>query len=229
MNDCRSDASDRGPPFVPWSDRQVPCAAPEDTLRLIHDRLRRRRSVRAFSARSVSRETIEWIVRCATTAPSGANRQPWRFVAVRDPQLKRRIRLAAEDVERSFYEKRASDRWLADLEPLGTGAGKRFLEEAPWILAVFKLVRGDDGGPVYYPDESVGIAVGLLISALHEAGLATLPYTPSPMGFLGAILGRPPNERPFLVLPIGYPPEDSLVPEAAARRRPLDEVLVIHD
>jgi nitroreductase len=214
---------------VPYDDRYDPGAPPEVAGRALYDCLRRRRSIREFSQRPVSREAIEWLIRCAGSAPSGANRQPWRFACVSDRRLKRAIRDGAEREERRFYERRASQRWLHDLEPLGTGATKEFLEVAPWLVVVFKRVRDDDGGPVYYPDESVGIAVGILIAAAHQAGLATLPYTPSPMGFLTEILGRPEHERPYLLIPVGYPADGCRVPATAFERRPLEEVSTFHE
>jgi nitroreductase len=178
-----------------------------------------------FSDRPVSRETIEWLVRIACTAPSGANKQPWRFVCVQDPELKKRIRLGAEEEEREFYSQRASDAWLADLELLGTDAHKEFLEVAPWLIAVFRLSRSDDGSNVYYSQESVGIAVGMLLAAAQLAGLATLTHTPSPMRFLAEILGRPKHEHPFALIPVGYPAEGCTVPKAALARKSLDEVM----
>lgn len=182
-----------------------------------------------FSDRPVSRETIERCVLAAGTAPSGANKQPWRFVAVDDPAIKREIRIAAEAEEREFYSRRATPEWLADLAPLGTDERKPFLEVAPWILVVFKLIKTDPDRsgrhhPVYYASESVGLAAGLLITALHHAGLATLTHTPSPMGFLGKILRRPDHERPFLLIPAGYPADDCVVPDI--ERKPLQEILV---
>jgi nitroreductase len=184
----------------------------------------RRRTVRAFDSRPVARELIEECIAAAGTAPSGANQQPWHFVAVSDPTVKQRIRVAAEEEERQFYERRATDEWLAALEPLGTDWQKPFLETAPWLIAIFaqKWGRAADGRRVkhYYPTESVGIATGILITALHTAGLATLTHTPSPMGFLNEILGRPADaERPFLLLVVGQPAEGARVP--AIERRPL--------
>jgi iodotyrosine deiodinase len=212
--------------FVPYLDRHVPGVPAADAARAFCEVMARRRSVRAFSDRPVSRETIEWIVRTAASAPSGANKQPWRFVCVADPALKRRIRVAAEAEERAFYERRAPADWLRDLEPLGTDPDKAFLEVAPWLVVVFRLSRGDDGGRVYYSTESVGIAAGFLLAAAHHAGLATLTHTPSPMGFLREVLGRPRHEVPFLLVPVGYPADDCLVPRAAFARKPLEEVLV---
>jgi iodotyrosine deiodinase len=214
------------PEFVPYTDRYVPDAAPERAAEQFYDVMRRRRSVREFTDRAVSRETIEWVVRTATSAPNGANKQPWRFVAVQDPALKREIRLAAEEEEREFYERRASERWLADLAPLGTDEDKGYLEVAPWLIVVFRLVRADDGSQVYYSDESVGIATGFLLAAAHHAGLATLTHTPSPMKFLSQVLGRPDNERAYMLIPVGYPTDDCTVPAHALPRRPLDEVLI---
>ncbi|MFM1822040.1 MAG: hypothetical protein RI967_306 [Planctomycetota bacterium] len=190
-----------------------------------------RRSVREFAPTPVPREVIEACVAAAATAPSGANKQPWRFVAVSDPAIKREIRIGAEAEERRFYEGRANDEWLADLGPLATAWEKPYLEAAPWLVVLFKLMRddraADDGRvteQVYYVNESVGIAAGMFIAAVHRAGLATLTHTPSPMQFLTTILRRPSYERPFLLLPVGYPAEGCTVP--AIERKPLGEVLV---
>ena len=191
-----------------------------------HADLRRRRTVRDFSSREVSREVIEDCLRAAGTAPSGANLQPWHFVVVSDAELKSRIRRAAEDEEREFYHRRAPQEWLAALAPLGTDEHKPFLETAPYLIAVFAQSHGrlDDGRTVkhYYAQESVGIATGFLIAALHHAGLATLTHTPSPMGFLNELLGRPANERPFLLLVVGHPAEGATVPRITKKR--LDEI-----
>ena len=216
-----------GPELVPLPERHDPGIAPEAAARAFCEAMQKRRSIREFSDRPVSRETIEWIVRAAHSAPSGANKQPWRFVCVQDAETKRKIRLGAEAEEREFYERRANDEWLADLSPLGTDAEKPFLEIAPWLVVVFQLTKGDDGGQVYYLKESVGIACGMLLTAAHLAGLATLTHTPSPMAFLNDILDRPKHERPFLLIPIGYPAEHCTVPRAAMQRRPLDEVMVV--
>jgi len=214
------------PEFVPYTDRYAPGESPEEAAGRFHDAMRRRRSVRSFSDRPVSRAVIEQIVRTATSAPNGANKQPWRFVAVSDPELKREIRLAAEEEEREFYARRASERWLEDLAPLGTDENKEYLEIAPWLIVVFRLVKADDGSQVYYSDESVGIATGFLLAAAHMAGLATLTHTPSPMKFLAEVLGRPDNERAYMLVPVGYPTDDCTVPAHALPRRPLDEVLI---
>jgi nitroreductase len=192
-----------------------------------HDELRRRRSVRHFAPDPIPRELIELAIRTAASAPSGANRQPWRFVATADQQVKRAIRIAAEREERKSYESRMPPEWLEALEPLGTGWKKPYLETAPWIVVVFEEVHGlrEDGSQRrnYYVKESVGIACGLFVSAVHHMGLATLTHTPSPMGFLREILGRPGHERPFMLFPVGYPAADAVVPDI--ERKPLDEVL----
>lgn len=200
------------PEMVPYPDRHLPAVSPDEAAAAFHDVLRRRRSVRMFSDRPVDVSTIEWLVRCAHTAPSGANKQPWRFVCVRDPAVKARIREAAEAEERAFYAQRANDAWLADLAPLGTDEHKEFLTTAPWLVVVFQMTHTDDGGQVYYLKESVGIACGLFLAAAQLAGLATLTHTPSPMGFLNRILGRPESEKPFLLLVVGYPDEAARVP-----------------
>jgi nitroreductase len=179
--------------------------------------------VRDFSNRAVPRNVIEACIAAAGTAPSGANQQPWHFVAVSDAAIKHQIKVAAEEEERAFYGGRASEEWLSALEPLGTDAQKPFLVTAPWLIAIFGESYGvaEDGSQVkhYYVQESVGIATGVLITALHHAGLATLTHTPSPMGFLNTILGRPSYERPFLLLVAGYPEVGAQVPDIA--RKPL--------
>lgn len=199
-----------------------PIAGPEAEARAFYERMKLRRTVRMFSDKPVSRETIEWCIRAAGTAPSGANKQPWRFVAVSDPDVKHRIRLAAEAEERAFYAERATERWLKDLAPLGTDASKPFLDIAPWLVVVFALKHDDDGGQVYYVNESVGIAVGLFLTACHHAGLATLTHTPSPMGFLRDVLKRPAHERAYVLIPVGHPTEDCVVPKIA--RKGLDDI-----
>jgi iodotyrosine deiodinase len=192
------------------------------------DSLRRRRSVREFSPDKVPRPLIEIAIATAATAPSGANRQPWHFVAVSDPATKSEIRRAAEAEEREFYEGgRATEEWLEALAPLGTDWRKPFLETAPWLVAVFKEIHGvaGDGSKItnYYVNESVGIACGLFINAIHHMGLVTLTHTPQPMRFLNEILGRPTHERPFILFPVGYPADGCRVPDIA--KKPLDEVL----
>jgi nitroreductase len=207
-------------PLTPFAPRE----SPEHAARAFYEILRLRRTVRDFSDRPVSFETIEWVLRSAGSAPSGANKQPWRFVAVQDPAVKKQIRQAAEAEEREFYERRAPPEWLADLAPLGTDPSKPFLETAPWLIVVFKLMKTDEGGHVYYVNESLGIACGMLLAAAHFAGLATLTHTPSPMGFLAKVLNRPEHERPFLLIPIGYPAEGCRVPDI--QRKGLEEIVV---
>ena len=188
--------------------------------------MRGRRSVRAFSERPVPQAVIEHCLRTAGCAPSGANMQPWSFVVVTDPVVKRQIRAAAEEQERAFYEHRASQEWLDALAPLGTGPRKAFLETAPCLIAIMAQRYGlaPDGTRVrhYYVSESVGIATGILITALHLAGLVCLTYTPNPMRFLGEILERPANERPYPLLVVGHPADNAVVPDL--RRKPLEEV-----
>jgi iodotyrosine deiodinase len=216
------------PEFVVHSShRRYP---PEEMERRVADfylELRRRRTVRDFSDRPVPRSIIEHALLCAGTAPNGANLQPWHFVAVADAQLKRRIREAAEVEEREFYAHRAPKEWLEALAPLGTDWRKPFLEIAPWLIAIFVKPHGinADGSVLkhYYAVESVGIATGLLIAALHQSGLATLTHTPSPMGFLNTLLERPATERPFLLLVVGYPSDDARVPDIT--RKPVAEIM----
>lgn len=215
------------PQFQPFTDRFVPNVASDEAARQFYETMRTRRSVRMFADTPVSQQTIEWIVRAACTAPSGANKQPWRFVCVSNPAIKRDIRLGAEEEERAFYAQRGNEKWLADLAPLGTDENKAFLETAPWLIAVFKLVHDDDDSQVYYINESVGIAVGLLLAAAHHAGLATLTHTPSPMKFLANILKRPDYERPYVLIPVGYPTDDCVVPVAAMQRKPLEQSMVV--
>lgn len=188
-----------------------------------------RRSVRHFSTGPVPREAIELAIRVAGTAPSGAHRQPWFFVAISDPEVKARIREAAEREERDFYERRATPEWLEALAPLGTDFVKTHITDAPWLIVVFRRDHEvlPDGRKLksYYLAESVGIAVGFLIQALHRAGLATLPHTPAPMTFLREICGRPENEKPYVLLPVGYPSPECVVPDLA--RKPLPEIAEI--
>jgi nitroreductase len=189
------------------------------------DTMRKRRSVRAFSDEPVPVEAIRNCIETAGQAPSGANKQPWTFVLVTDAALKRRIREAAEEEERAHYGGRAPQSWLADLEPLGTDANKPFLETAPALIVVFARKYGESRDDLhYYVNESVGIATGFLLAALHHAGFATLTHTPSPMKFLADILERPENERAYLLIPVGYPAEGCRVPDIS--RKPLGEVLV---
>jgi nitroreductase len=193
---------------------------------IFSDALRRRRTVRDFSDAPVPREVLEPCLLAAGSAPNGANLQPWHFVVIGNPAIKREIRVAAEEEERSFYAERATPEWLEDLAPLGTDAEKPFLERAPWLIAVFaeRWRSMPDGRrrANYYVPESVGIATGFLIAALHHAGLATLTHTPSPMGFLNRILDRPANEKPFLLLVVGHPGTDVRVPDIT--KKPLDAI-----
>lgn len=188
--------------------------------------MQRRRTVRFFSDRPVPREVIEDCLLAAGTAPSGANLQPWHFVVVSDPAIKHRIRVEAEAEEYEFYSRKAPQEWLDALAPLGTDENKPFLETAPYLIVIFAQSYGvlTDGRKVknYYVQESVGIATGMLITAVHNAGLASLTHTPSPMGFLNEILGRPANEKPFLILVVGYPTENAIVPDIG--KKPLEEI-----
>ncbi len=216
-----------GPRYVPLSSYRE---YPEDEMKRraedFYAELRRRRTVRDFSDRPVPREVIESCLLAAGTAPNGANRQPWRFVVVGDPALKARIREAAEEEERAFYSGRAPKEWIEALAHLGTDENKLFLERAPWLIAIFaeSWEPTAEGGKAknYYVSESVGIATGMLITALHHSGLATLTHTPSPMKFLNDVLDRPDNERAFLVLVVGYPDENATVPDIT--KKPLDQI-----
>lgn len=209
----------------------VPRLADEQMLAVTQElatRMHARRTVRDFAPDAVPRAVIEAAIHAACSAPSGANQQPWRFVAVSDPALKHQIREAAEAEEREFYTRRAPEPWLQALAPLGTDAHKPFLDTAPWLIAIFyeRFAFDADGEKVkrYYPHESVGIATGMLITALHLAGLCTLTHTPSPMGFLNNILSRPSNEMAYLLLVVGHPATDCSVPDV--RRLPLSTTAV---
>jgi iodotyrosine deiodinase len=214
-------------PFVPLSQyRELQPAEMARRARAFYEEVARRRTVRDYSDRPVPPAVIEQCLLAAGTAPNGANRQPWHFVVITDAGLKQRIRTAAEREERDFYEHRAPPEWLEALAPLGTGPDKPFLETAPVLIAIFaqsyELLPDGRRAKNYYVTESVGIATGILITALHHAGLATLTHTPSPMGFLGTVLERPSNERPFLLLVVGYPAADATVPDI--RKKPLAEI-----
>ena len=209
--------------FVPLTSyREYP---PEEMIRraaAFHAEMQRRRSVRTFSPRPVPREVIEDCLRTAGSAPSGANCQPWSFVVVSDPETRRQIREAAEKVESEFYQGKAPKQWLNAVSVLGTDAQKPFLQEAPYLIIIFSQTYGvqPDGRKVrhYYVRHSVGIATGMLIAAIHNAGLVALPYTPAKMGFLSRILARPGNEQPFLVLVVGYPAEGAKIPEITRKK-----------
>ncbi|WP_209426485.1 nitroreductase family protein [Pararhodobacter sp. SW119] len=209
---------------------------PDEALGAARDFLgymRRRHSVRDFSADPVPRAVIEACVAAAGSAPSGANQQPWHFVAIAAPAMKARVRAAAEAEEEAFYSGGAGDEWLRALEPIGTGAEKPHLTVAPWLIVVFAQRYGvaEDGTRFkhYYVPESVGIATGFLIAALHHAGLVCLTHTPNPMKFLNEMCGRPVNEKPVMILPVGYPAADAVVPAAAKRKKPLEEILTVLD
>ena len=201
----------------------------DELLRLarqFYEEMQLRRTIREFSPRPVPRQVIEDCIRAAGTAPSGANLQPWHFVAVSDPAVQREIRVAAEAEEKEFYEHRAPKAWLEALAPIGTDSNKRFLEIAPWLIAVFaqpfRILTDGTRSPTYYAIESVGIATGLFVAAVHQTGLAALTHTPSPMGFLNRILHRPSQEKAFVLLVVGHPAESAQVPDI--RRKPLDEI-----
>jgi nitroreductase len=214
------------PRFVPLPFQLRPAAETRERSAAFREDMRRRRTVRHFSSRPVDRQVIDDCLLVAGSAPSGANLQPWHFVVVADPAVKKQIREGAEQEEREFYGGRAPQEWLDALAPLGTDPDKPFLEIAPYLIAVFAQSYGvlPDGRKVknYYVQESVGIATGMLITAIHHAGLASLTHTPSPMGFLNRILERPANEKPFLLLVVGYPADDAAVPDIG--KKPLEEI-----
>lgn len=211
--------------YVPYNYDAITSEDSLERARFFYEHINKRRSVREFSKREVSEEVINNIIMTASSAPSGAHKQPWTFCAVSNPELKSIIRKAAEEEEYKNYHGRMGDEWLKDLEKFETNWNKPFLEDAPWLIIVFKKVHDLVDGEKrknYYVNESVGIASGFLISAIHNAGLVTLTHTPSPMNFLEKILERPSNERAFLLLPVGYPKEDVKVPELT--RKKLSEV-----
>lgn len=214
---------------IPLPERQA--LSPKESLQraeAYYEFIKQRHSVRHFTDEPVERAVIEAAIRAAGTAPSGANHQPWHFACVSDPAIKRQIREAAEKEEREFYGGKAGDEWLDDLKGLGTDASKPFLETAPWLIAIFAERYGiDENGNKqknYYMSESVGIATGFLINALHQAGLATLTHTPNPMKFLNEITGRPSNERPYILLVVGHPAKDAMIPRAATVKKPLEQI-----
>lgn len=196
-----------------------------------YDDVRTRHTVREFTDRPIDRSVIETCIRAAGTAPSGANHQPWHFVAISNPELKHTIRLAAEEEERRFYDGGAGDEWIKALEPIGTNADKPHLDIAPWLIVIFAQRWGtyEDGSRYkhYYVPESVGIATGMLITALHHAGLSTLTHTPNPMRFLNDILDRPEAEKPVMILAVGHPAQDATVPAVAKIKKPLEEILSV--
>ena len=205
-------------PYTPWP------SSDEDAHALFENfekALKTRRSLRVYNATPVPRSTIERLIALAASAPSGANKQPWHFVAIQNSEIKSKIRAAAEEEEKAFYGGRATEEWLEDLKPFATDWEKPFLEEAPWLIVVFRknydLESDGSKAKNYYVQESVGIACGFLIAAIHAAGLVTLTHTPSPMGFLSEILERPSNEKPFLLLPVGYPAPGAEVPDISKK------------
>ena len=202
-----------------------------EAARKFYEMMRKRHTVRDFSSAPVSQEVIESCIATAASAPSGANHQPWHFVAISDPAIKCKIRNAAEQEEEAFYDGGAGDEWIKALEPIGTGPDKPHLEIAPWLIVVFAQRYGefDDGTRYknYYVNESVGIATGFLLAALHHAGLVTLTHTPNPMKFLNELLDRPASEKPVMIIPTGHPAEDATVPAVAKIKKPLSEVLTV--
>ena len=200
-------------------------------VQVFRDYMKKRHSVRQYSQRPVAAEVITACIEAACTAPSGANHQPWHFVAIADPGMKTRIREAAEEEERAFYSGGAGDEWLAALEPIGTGVDKPHLTDAPWLIVVFAQRFGvtEDGTRYknYYVPESVGIATGMLITAIHQAGLVCLEHTPNPMKFLGEMCGRPDHEKAVMILPVGYPAEGATVPAVAKIKKPAAQVMTV--
>jgi iodotyrosine deiodinase len=215
-------------PFVPLRHTRRPPAESLERARAFYEEMRQRRTTRQFSTEPVPQALIDYAIRTGGTAPSGAHQQPWTFVAVADPTVKRRMREAAEAEEHRNYHGRMPADWLAALAPLGTDEHKPHLTDAPWVVVLFRQAHGlaADGSPrsFYYTQESCGIAAGLFIAAVHHMGLVTLTHTPSPMGFLSELLGRPENERAFLVMPVGYPARDAKVPDL--HRKTLEEIAV---
>lgn len=215
-------------PTIPLDFSRRPLAEMLASGRAFYEEMNRRRTTRHFSTDPVPREAIEWAIRVAGTAPSGAHQQPWTFVAVSDPSLKEQLRAAAEREEHAFYHGRAPDDWLEALEPLGTDEHKTHLTDAPWVVILFRqsygLRRDGSKRTHYYSQESCGIAAGLFIAAVHTMGLVTLTHTPNPMAFVSELLGRPANEKAMLIMPVGYPEADARVPDLA--RKALDEIAV---
>ena len=219
---------------LPLPDRvQLPDGDALQAAQSFRDYLRKRHSVRDYSDRSVPKEIIMACIEAAATAPSGANHQPWHFVAIANPEMKAKIRAAAEEEERDFYAGGAGDEWLAALEPIGTGVSKPHLTTAPWLIVVFAQRYGvtTDGERYknYYVPESVGIATGMLITAIHHAGLVCLEHTPNPMKFLPELCDRPKHEKAVMIIPVGWPADDASVPAAAKRKKPLAEVLSVFE
>ena len=207
---------------------EYPPAQMLERAKAFYDDIKRRHSVRKFSDKDVPQSIIEQCIKAAGTAPNGANHQPWHFAAIHSADLKRQVREQAEALERRFYEGSAGEQWLNALKPLGTDANKAYLEHAPWLIAIFSQKKGGidpkQKQQNYYVHESVGIATGFLITALHHAGLATLTHTPKPMSFLSKICARPDDERPFMLLVVGYPADDASVPKHALKKKPLEQI-----
>ena len=226
--DLARDFAARRHPFVKLTFARCSLEESRERGRRFYEEMDRRRTTRHFATDPVPRELIEWAIRAAGTAPSGAHQQPWTFVAVADPEIKRRIREAAEREERAFYHGRAPEEWIEALAPLGTDEHKPHLTDAPWVVVLFRQAHGlrPDGAKrtYYYTQESCGIAAGFFIAAVHHMGLVTLTHTPNPMGFLAELLNRPANEKAMLVMPVGYPAPDAEVPDLT--RKPLEEIAV---
>ncbi len=217
---------------LPLPDRvQLDAAESLAAAERFRDYMRKRHSVRDYSTRPVPEAVIAACIAAAGTAPSGANHQPWHFVAISDPAMKARIREGAEEEERAFYQGGAGDEWLQALEPIGTGVSKPHLTTAPWLIVVFAqrygMTQNGTRYKNYYVPESVGIATGMLITAIHHAGLVCLEHTPNPMKFLGPLCGRPEHEKPVMILPVGYPADTATVPAVAKRKKPLDQILTV--
>ncbi|MEX1002460.1 MAG: nitroreductase family protein [Crocinitomicaceae bacterium] len=217
-------------PFIPYT---APSYSEEEMIKRsksFYEFMDKRRSVREYSDKDIPREVIENIVKTAGTAPSGAHKQPWTFCVIRNKDLKHKIRQLAEEEEQKNYDGRMSDRWLEDLEPFGTNPVKEFIDIAPWVIIVLKrsydLDENGEKTQNYYVNESVGIAAGMLITAIHNAGLVTLTHTPSPMNFIAEVLKRPKNEKPFLLIPVGYPAENCTVPDI--KRKEMDDIAIIY-
>lgn len=216
--------------FIPYSQEMLDAVEMQKSINAFYEKMNKRRSIRFFSDREVPKSVIEKIILTAGTAPSGAHKQPWTFCAISSTEIKSKIRELAEEEEKINYSGRMSETWVKDLEPLGTDWEKPFLEIAPWLIVVFKQSYGleeEKKKQHYYVNESVGIASGMLISAIHHAGLVTLTHTPSPMNFLEKALDRPKNERAFLLLPVGYPADDAVVPDL--KRKKLNEIATFYE
>ena len=216
--------------FIPFEYDQVEQKESLERVKSFYSDINKRRSLRMFSDKPVDREVIEYVIKSAGTAPSGAHKQPWTFCAVSDPEIKEKIREAAEKEEYENYHGRMSEDWLEDLKVFGTDWNKPFLEIAPWLIIVFRKTYDLEDGiksKNYYVQESVGLAAGMLLTAIHRAGLVSLTHTPSPMNFLSKVLNRPENEKPFLLIPVGYPADDAEVPDI--QRKPLEDISVLYE